>query len=67
MVPVDAYQERANECLEFAKTSHDIGERTTWRELALCWLRLSEHAQEFRTRAKWPMRPPAAARLETRR
>jgi hypothetical protein len=64
---MDAYQERANECLEFAKTSREIGERTTWRELALCWLRLSEHAEEFRARAKWPTRPLRPQDLETRR
>lgn len=57
MAPLDTYQQRANECIEFAKTSRDFGERTTWRELALCWLRLSEHAAEFRSRATRPMRP----------
>jgi hypothetical protein len=28
--------------------SHDVAERTRWRELALCWLRLSDHAEQFR-------------------
>jgi len=27
-------------------------ERMTWRELALCWLRLSEYAERFRQEAK---------------
>jgi hypothetical protein len=47
-MPLDAYQQRANECLQYAQRSPDIDERTTWRELALCWLRLSDHAERFR-------------------
>jgi hypothetical protein len=47
-MPIDAYRQRASECLRLAATSQDMDERTTWRELALCWLRLSEHAEEFR-------------------
>jgi hypothetical protein len=30
-----------------------MDERTTWRELALCWLRLSEHAEELRNYAEY--------------
>jgi hypothetical protein len=51
-MPPDVYQQRASECLRFAECSPDIDDRTTWRELALCWLRLSEHADKFRNGAK---------------
>jgi hypothetical protein len=49
---LDVYQQRARECLRFAETSPDIDDRTTWRELALCWMRVSEHADKFRNDAK---------------
>jgi hypothetical protein len=29
-----------------------LEERATWRELAVCWLRLSERAEEFRNHAQ---------------
>jgi hypothetical protein len=48
MLPVDIYDRRARECLKFAETSPSFDDRTTWRELALCWLRLSDHAEQFR-------------------
>ena len=48
MLPVDIYDRRARECLKFAETSPSFDDRTTWRELALCWLRLSDHAERFR-------------------
>jgi hypothetical protein len=48
MLPVDTYERRASECLKFAETSPNFDDRTTWRELALCWLRLSDHAERFR-------------------
>jgi hypothetical protein len=48
MILLDAYQERASECLQLVERSHDVAERTRWRELALCWLRLSDHAEQFR-------------------
>jgi hypothetical protein len=67
MAPIDVYQQRANECIEFANTSRDIGERTTWRELAICWLRLSEHAEEIRAHAKLVKEAPAASGMEIRR
>jgi hypothetical protein len=51
-MPVDDYQQRAKECISLAERSADIDDRTTWRELALCWLRLSEHAEKFRHDAK---------------
>lgn len=47
MTPLDVYQQRASECLQLVEGSSEFGERTTWRELALCWLRLSEHAEHF--------------------
>jgi hypothetical protein len=59
-MPVDDYQQRASECIQFAERSPDIDERTTWRELALCWLRLSEHADKFRYGAKHSYTAPAA-------
>jgi hypothetical protein len=55
MIPSDIYQQRASECLQLAEGSSDIAERTRWRELALCWLRLSEYAEQFRT-AERPLR-----------
>jgi len=49
MIPSELYQQRASECLQLADRSSDIEERTMWRELALCWLRLSEFADQFRS------------------
>jgi hypothetical protein len=51
MVSQDQYQQRASECLRLADQSLDEKERKTWRDLALCWLRLSDHAEEFRRKA----------------
>jgi hypothetical protein len=51
LMPLDTYQQRASECLHLAEGSLTLEERATWRELALCWLRLSERAEEFRRRA----------------
>jgi hypothetical protein len=48
-MPIDLYQQRARECLRLAESSPDIDDRMTWRELALCWLRLSEHAEKYRS------------------
>lgn len=48
----DAYQQRVSECAYFAEQSVDENERMTWRELALCWLRLSQYAEQFRREAK---------------
>jgi hypothetical protein len=48
----DAYQQRVSECAYFAEQSVDEKERMTWRELALCWLRLSQYAEQFRHEAK---------------
>jgi hypothetical protein len=55
MTPPDAYQQRASECLALAEQSSDADDRMTWRELALCWLRLSDHAEQFRYRARDPI------------
>lgn len=55
MIPSDIYHRRASECLQLAEGSSDIAERTRWRELALCWLRLSEYAEQFRP-AERPLR-----------
>jgi hypothetical protein len=52
MDPRDAYQRRVSECAHFAEQSVDEKERMKWRELALCWLRLSEYAEQFRREAK---------------
>ena len=54
MVPKDEYQRRANECLRLAEQAPDEKERKTWRDLALCWLRLSDHAEAFRRESKAP-------------
>jgi hypothetical protein len=48
MSPPDAYEQRASECLALAERSPDVDDRMTWRELALCWLRLSDHAEHYR-------------------
>jgi hypothetical protein len=57
-VPLDPYQQRAGECLLLAQRSPTPEERATWRDLALCWVRLSEHAERFRQDAR---REPAQA------
>jgi hypothetical protein len=66
MNPPDPYQQRANECLQFAERSPDADDRMTWRELALCWLRLSEHAEQFRYRASNATRHPNTAAAAVR-
>jgi hypothetical protein len=52
MVARDLYQQRVSECAQFAEQAVDDKERMTWRELALCWLRLSEYAEQFRQEAR---------------
>jgi hypothetical protein len=59
-MPIDAYQQRAGECLRLAANSADMEDRATWRDLAFCWLRLSEHAEGFRNNAKHPAEIRAA-------
>ena len=51
MILLDAYQQRVSDCLQSVERSRDVEERTAWRELALCWLRLSDHAEQFRRKA----------------
>ena len=51
MVSEDQYQQRASECIRLAEASIDEKDRKTWRDLALCWVRLSEHAEAFRRKA----------------
>jgi hypothetical protein len=51
VIPLDVYQQRVTECLQLVERSRDVEERTNWRELALCWLRLSDHAERFRRQA----------------
>ena len=51
-MPRDAYEQRASECLRLVERSMTLEERATWRELAVCWLRLSERAEEFRNHAQ---------------
>jgi hypothetical protein len=51
MILLDAYQQRVSDCLQSVESSHDVDVRTAWRELALCWLRLSDHAEQFRRKA----------------
>jgi hypothetical protein len=53
-MPTDVYQERARECLRRASASPDMDDRRALREFALCWLRLSDRAEEFRNHAKDP-------------
>src|SRR5262249_49798317 len=52
MQPQDAYQQRVSECAHFAEQSVNEKERMTWRELALCWLPLSQYAEQFPREAK---------------
>jgi hypothetical protein len=47
MNPADPYYVRAIEFLALAENSSDLQERKALRELAFCWLRLSEHADEY--------------------
>ena len=51
-MPTDVYQERASECLRRASASPDMDDRRALRELALCWLQLSDRAEEFRNHAE---------------
>jgi hypothetical protein len=49
---IDVYQERASECLRRAADTPDMEDRRALRELALCWLRLSDRVEEFRHHAE---------------
>jgi hypothetical protein len=43
---LDRYQQRARECLQMAGRAAVEEDRSTWRDLARCWLRLSAHAAQ---------------------
>jgi hypothetical protein len=47
-MPLDAYHQRASECLKLAQTAPRAQDQVTWSELALYWLRLSEFADRYR-------------------
>jgi hypothetical protein len=44
------YQQRAVECYSLAEGFSDPHQRETMRQLAICWLHLSEQADESRQR-----------------
>jgi hypothetical protein len=46
----DLYQQRAVECYSLAEVFSDPHRREIMRQLAICWLRLSEKAEESRRR-----------------
>jgi hypothetical protein len=50
MSAVDRYQQRAVECFSLAEGFSDPRRREAMRQLAMCWLRLSEQANESRHR-----------------
>jgi len=51
MTPTDFYQLRAAECFMLADQISDLQEREVMHELALCWLRLLDRANETRQQA----------------
>jgi hypothetical protein len=51
MTPTDFYQLRAVECFMLAERISNPQEREVMHELALCWLRLLERANENRQQA----------------
>jgi hypothetical protein len=51
MTPTDFYQLRAVECFMLADHISDLQEREVMHELALCWLRLLDRANETRQQA----------------
>jgi hypothetical protein len=51
MTPTDFYQLRAVECFMLADQISDLQEREVMHELALCWLRLLDRANEIRQQA----------------
>ena len=54
MTPTDFYQLRAVECFMLADQMSDLQEREVMHELALCWLRLLERANEARQQPASP-------------
>jgi hypothetical protein len=51
MTPTEFYQLRAVECFMLADQISDLQEREVMHELALCWLRLLDRANETRQQA----------------
>jgi hypothetical protein len=51
VTPIDFYQQRAVECFVLADQISDLQEREVMHELAHCWLRLFERANENRQQA----------------
>jgi len=51
MSSADIYQQRAVECYSLAEDFSDPRRREVMRQLAICWLHLSEQANEGRQRA----------------
>jgi hypothetical protein len=51
MNPTGFYQLRAVECFMLADQISDLQEREVMHELALCWLRLLDRANETRQQA----------------
>jgi hypothetical protein len=43
------YQQRVSECLQHAQGLSDFQKQAVWRELALCWLRLADISNKFRS------------------
>jgi hypothetical protein len=55
----DIYQQRAVECYSLAEDFSDPRRREAMRQLAICWLHLSEHANESRQRETGHVRSAA--------
>jgi hypothetical protein len=52
MKPSDFYHKRAVECLLLGDEMSDLHEREVMHELAACWLRLVERAEEKKRRSQ---------------
>jgi len=59
MGSADRYQQRAMECYSLAEVFSDPRHRQVMRQLAICWLRLSEQTNESRQRETDQDRPAA--------
>ena len=64
MTPAEFYQLRAVECFTLADQMSDRQEREVMHELALCWLRLLERANENRQQIKMKLRVSGAKSRE---
>ena len=56
LLPDDPYAARALDCARLAVKFTDFHEREAMREFALCWLRLSEHAEKLSRPPGYPLR-----------